>query len=222
MSVSDTPPTNADLLERLNAIRADLGHKQLKAWKGSRAELESTLQKAKIEAQQHFDKKIAAAEATADANKIEVKLLGEEGRGETRPVTAEDMKDAVVIDSLTELHPGDLNAHPVVKARKAEEAKKPAKKTKAKKIAEAQDKMARSDPKVKAKMEERHSKKKAKPTGDTFTLADLARDLDINPKVARAKTRRHATKLEAFRVGTEGWVFDGKHRAEVSKLLKGS
>jgi hypothetical protein len=190
--------------------------------KGSRADLEATLHKAKVEAQQHFDAKIAAAEAAADSNKIEVELLSEEGRGETRAVTAEEMKDAVVIDGLTDLHPGDLNAHPVVKARKAEEAKKPAKKTKAKKIAEAQDKMARTDPKAKAKMEQRHSKKKEKPTGNTFTLADIARDLDINPKVARAKARRHALKLEAWRIGTDGWVFDTKHRADVQKLLKGS
>lgn len=61
-------------------------------------------------------------------------------------------------------------------------------------------------------------KAKAAPaTGDSFTLADLARDLKINPKVARAKARRHKLKADA-----DGWTFNAARRDEVTSILKGA
>lgn len=58
--------------------------------------------------------------------------------------------------------------------------------------------------------------------GSTFTLADLARDLDINPKVARAKARRHAAKVDELRGGESGWTFPAKARDGLTKILSGS
>lgn len=56
----------------------------------------------------------------------------------------------------------------------------------------------------------------------TFTLADLARDLKINPKIARAKARRHSKDLAKHRVGTDGWNFSLKAKPAVSQLLTGA
>jgi hypothetical protein len=63
--------------------------------------------------------------------------------------------------------------------------------------------------------------KKELPKG-TFTLAGLARELGVNPKVARAKARRHEKDLAAFRSGTDGWLFQDSHKADVSKVIKAS
>ena len=63
-------------------------------------------------------------------------------------------------------------------------------------------------------------KTQTKSSDKTFTLSELCKELDINPKIARAKARRRADKLEAYRVGDEGWTFDAKHREAVTKLFR--
>lgn len=50
-----------------------------------------------------------------------------------------------------------------------------------------------------------------------FTVADLARELGIDPKVARAKCRRHADELPPT---VAKHRFENKHRAKVKKLLQ--
>ncbi|USN16565.1 hypothetical protein POLEWNIK_00390 [Brevundimonas phage vB_BpoS-Polewnik] len=62
--------------------------------------------------------------------------------------------------------------------------------------------------------------KPPKPQGDTFTLSELAADLDIQPKIARAKARRNKDKLAGYMTGDEGWHFLTKYRSEVAKLIK--
>lgn len=83
---------------------------------------------------------------------------------------------------------------------------------------------AKLDARVEAadtKKEEPAKKAEApKPSGKTFTLSELCKELDINPKIARAKARRKADKLEPYRVGDEGWTFDSKHRGAVTKLFQ--
>lgn len=55
-----------------------------------------------------------------------------------------------------------------------------------------------------------------------FTVADLARELDIEPKVARAKLRRHEEKLQSLHTkGQDRWTFPNSAKAEVSKILSG-
>src|SRR5262245_5006349 len=53
-------------------------------------------------------------------------------------------------------------------------------------------------------------------TQPTVTLAQLARDLNINPKVARAKARRHAADLPKT-VGDDNWIFPASAK---SKLIE--
>lgn len=55
----------------------------------------------------------------------------------------------------------------------------------------------------------------------TFTLADLSRKMGIDPKIARAKARRHEPKFKKLRAkGEDGWVFPNTNRNAVSELLK--
>jgi hypothetical protein len=51
----------------------------------------------------------------------------------------------------------------------------------------------------------------------TFTLADLARDLSINPKNAR----RIARNQSKFKKGKSGWVFKASQRRALVAMLKG-
>lgn len=108
--------------------------------------------------------------------------------------------------------PSVLEGHPL-----HEELKDQPKKRRSKLIAETQDKLARTNPEAKAKMQQRHG---AKPEGDTFTLSEVAADLDIQPKIARAKARRNKDKLEGFMVGEDGWVFLSKYRSQVTAIIK--
>jgi len=62
-----------------------------------------------------------------------------------------------------------------------------------------------------------------KTAATTFSLADLAREMGVNPKIARAKARRNAADFTKLRVrGDYGWVFPMKAKADVSRLLKGA
>jgi len=57
-----------------------------------------------------------------------------------------------------------------------------------------------------------------------ITLADIARSLHIDPKIARAKCRRNRDKLAEF-VGTtiaDGWVFAAKQREALVEFLSSS
>lgn len=64
---------------------------------------------------------------------------------------------------------------------------------------------------------------KAAPAAKTFSLADLARDLKVNPKIARAKARRNSGDFNKLRAkGDDHWVFPLKNRDAVSRLLTGA
>ena len=57
---------------------------------------------------------------------------------------------------------------------------------------------------------------------DNFSVAELARELDIDPKVARAKLRRHEDKISKLHSkGQDRWTFPNAAKAELSKILNG-
>lgn len=69
---------------------------------------------------------------------------------------------------------------------------------------------------------DKQAKRASSKQAATFTLAQLARDNDINPKIARAKFRRHEDEMRKLTLaGSEGhsWVFPAKLRAKVLELL---
>ena len=55
---------------------------------------------------------------------------------------------------------------------------------------------------------------------DTVTIAQVARELGLNPKVCRAKARRHAEKL-CVDYANDGWVFIASRKAELVAFLQG-
>lgn len=79
---------------------------------------------------------------------------------------------------------------------------------------------ARSIGKLKRKTKaQAPAKGEAKPANaNVIRLADIAQEMNIDPKVARAKFRRLGE--EAPVVAGDGWVFAPKQREEVMKALK--
>lgn len=78
-------------------------------------------------------------------------------------------------------------------------------------------------------IEEKQAKRKAegkKPTkkqvkDDEITVADIARELGMSPKLARNKLRRHEDKLTKLHTkGQDRWVFPKSAAAEIKKILK--
>lgn len=64
---------------------------------------------------------------------------------------------------------------------------------------------------------------KAAPAAKVFSLAELARDLKIDPKIARAKARRNVERFGKLRAkGETSWTFPVGKRAAVSQLLTGA
>lgn len=56
---------------------------------------------------------------------------------------------------------------------------------------------------------------------DEITVADIARELNMDPKIARAKLRRHEDKLTKLHTkGQDRWTFPKSAAAEIKKILK--
>lgn len=84
------------------------------------------------------------------------------------------------------------------------------------------EKAQRQKDKIKAKQEARAAKPKAEKNPNEITVADIARELDIDPKVARAKLRRHEAKLEKLHTkGQDRWTFPKSAAGDIKKILKG-
>ena len=57
---------------------------------------------------------------------------------------------------------------------------------------------------------------------NNFTVADLARELDIDPKTARNKLRRHSDKIDGLHSkGQDKWTFPNAAKKELTKILRG-
>jgi hypothetical protein len=52
-------------------------------------------------------------------------------------------------------------------------------------------------------------------------VADIARELDIDPKIARAKLRRHEDKISKLHTkGQDRWTFPKSARKTIADILK--
>jgi hypothetical protein len=124
-------------------------------------------------------------------------------------------------------------------ARAEAKAAKKAAKKEAKAAAKAEKKAAgkingevdaKKDPKkakrqkdhIKKKQEARAAAPKKEANPNEVTVAEICRELDIDPKVGRAKLRRHKDKLaKLYAKGvTEGWTFPKASKADLVKILK--
>ena len=85
------------------------------------------------------------------------------------------------------------------------------------------EKAKRQKEKVEAKQKARAEKPKVEKNPNEITVADIARELDIDPKVARAKLRRHEDKLTKLHSkGQDRWTFPKAAGAEIKKILTGA
>jgi hypothetical protein len=105
--------------------------------------------------------------------------------------------------------------------RQEQAARKEAKATeKAEKKTAKPDKVKK--PKKTNKAEKKSAPAKAPKNENEVTVADICRELDIDPKIGRAKLRRHKDKLaKLYAKGvTEGWTFPKGAKAELINILK--
>lgn len=82
------------------------------------------------------------------------------------------------------------------------------------------EKAARQQQHIKDKQAARAAKPKVEKDDKLITVADLARELDVDPKVARAKLRRYEGKAEYPKtVAGERWTFPKSAKDALSKIL---
>lgn len=72
--------------------------------------------------------------------------------------------------------------------------------------------------KITKQRKEKHADKRADP--DNFTVAELGRECGMDPKVARAKLRRHEDKIKKLHTkGQDRWVFPNSARKQLKAIL---
>ena len=231
----------SDDLEKLNRLRVNAGKSELKAWKASKGKLTEAIKE--LEGKGFTDALPGAnvqAKPVTDDPEIAKNLKDEEkedkkpdppvkkakpqlGKGlENEPMARQSR---IAVQQQRERERVEEKAQ-----RKEAKAKEKEDKKSSKKIAGEVDakkepeKSARQKKHIADKQKARAENPKPEKNPNEITVADVARKLDIDPKVARAKLRRHkdvVSKLYAKGV-TEGWTFPKTAEAPLTKLLKGS
>lgn len=233
-----------DYLAKLNRLRVNAGKSELKSWKASKDKLLDAIAALEKEGfvdavpgadlkvtPQTEDPVVAAAliaaekEAAARAEKTTIIKPGL-GRG------LGDEKYAVHSRKAVQDHRRDEK-----KERKQEKARLLSEEDQAQIKDEADHRKgkvdAKKDPEKAARQAKHIADKKAKREGagkasvkkpinsNEITVADIARDLGIDPKIARAKLRRHEDKLTKLHTkGQDRWTFPKSAAAEIKKILK--
>ncbi len=240
----------ADDLDKLNRLRVNAGKTELKSWKGSKKVLIEQIQK--LEAEGHKDvlpgANIDAAPVTNDPElaaarppENEPPSLADSGMAKNidNSPKDEDKPKAKVTNGKPHLARG-LDSEPYARQsrekvrdhrdREKKAAKAETKKDKPPKGAvdpkKDPEKAKRQQQHIEEKRQKRAAEGKLKPTKEKndneVSVADIARKLDIDPKVARAKLRRHEDKLDKLRgKGMDRWVFPKSAAAEIEKILRG-
>lgn len=229
-------------LDMLNRLRVNAGKSELKSWKASKALLRENIEKLQSEG---FTDALPGAnvDATpilppdpqlAEAFKKDEVQLSEEDKKQIK----DEAKDRPVTKVRSGLARGAENGHFTEHSRKSvqdqrakekKEAKEERKKQKqlAKGEVDAKkepEKAARQKKHIEEKRAKREKEGKLKPTreknADEVTVADIARDIGLNPKIARAKLRRYEGK-EGYPdpVKGERWTFPKTARKALEKIL---
>ena len=219
--------------QKLNRLRANAGKPELKSWKASQLKLTEAI--GLLETAGFTDvlpgADINAAPVTTDPE-VAANLKAEEKAAEkTAPkVTVEKIGLARGLDT------DDFAKNCRQRVRDArEKEKKEIKRLKTeekstKKITGAVDpkvdpeKAKRQQEHVAAKQKARAEKPATTKNADQLTVADLAREVGMDPKVARAKLRRYENKPEYPKtVKGERWTFaKGKDADAIRKILTGA
>lgn len=240
----------ADDLAKLNRLRVNAGKTELKSWKASQSKLKEAI--TKLQEEGHTDALPGAnIDATPQTDDPEVlaKLMEKKETEETSEETTEKTVTKVKSALARGADNGAFTEHSrksVQDQRIKERAEEKAKRKEVKlskgdkkqikdeaedreysKKKDRDDKAERQKKHIEEKRAKRAAEGKLKPPKEKdpneVTVADIARDLGIEPKIARAKLRRHEDKLEKLHTkGQDRWTFPKSARKDIEKILKGS
>jgi hypothetical protein len=235
-----TEEHNMSNFDKLNRLRVNAGKPELKSWKASQDKLSDAIKT--LETAGFTDVLPGAVNTTPKTDDPEIAqaltadhpMMKNMDNSTKTPPAAK--KEATKVRGMLArgLDTDSYARHSREKVqdlrraeKKAKEASDP-KKTKkiAGKIDEKKDpaKAARQKKHVEDKQKARAAAPPAKEKNpNEITVADICRELDIDPKVGRAKLRRHEAKLAHFKTkGQDRWTFPIKAGDEIRKILKGS
>lgn len=235
----------ADDLAKLNRLRVNAGKTELKSWKASQSKLKEAI--TKLQEEGHTDALPGAnIDATPQTDDPEVlaKLMEKKETEETSEETTEKTVTKVKSALARGADNGAFTEHSRksvqdqrIKERAEEKAKrkeiklskgdKKQIKDEAKDRKKELDRADRQKKIIEEKRAKRAAEGKLKPPKEKdpneVTVADIARDLGIEPKIARAKLRRHEAKLEKLHTkGQDRWTFPKSAAKEIKAILKGS
>lgn len=214
-----------DNLDKLNRLRENAGKKPLASWKASQAKLGEAI---KILEDQGFTDILPGANPevqpiTDDPEVAKNLPLTEEKTEEKVETIQEDPKPAPKkIKGKPSLANGLGTDGYARHSRKAVEDHR-AKEKRDKK--EDPDKAERQKKHIEEKREKRKAEGKLKPpkekNDNEITVADIARELGIDPRVARAKLRRNEDKIKDLHTkGQDRWTFPKSVKSDIMKILK--
>lgn len=231
-------------LAKLNRLRVNAGKPELKSFKASQEKLDEAIKK--LEDAGHTDVLPGAnTDAAPVTDDPEVKAARPDD--EPKPEAKKEPTKTNGKPSLARGLDTESYAHHSRKAvRDIREKEKKEKKAEAAKLSpedkkqikdEAKLRKGEVDPKKdpeKAARQKKHiedkqaARKKAgkvaksrEKNPDEITVADIARELDMDPKIARAKLRRHEAKIEKLHTkGQDRWTFPKSAKKTIADILK--
>lgn len=236
----------SDKFAKLNRLRVNAGKAELKFWKASQQKLEEAIEKleeegfqdvlpgANVEAVVSTDDPEVIAAREEDPPSIADSAMAKTVNNETPEPKREKPKASLARGLDTEPY-ARQSREKIRDIRRAEKRAEDAAKKKVKDKKKKAEPKGKVDPKKdpeKAARQAKHieDKKKAraeKPAKEKnpneITVAEIARELGIDPSVARSKLRRHEDKIMDLHSNPkqDRWTFPTKAKAAIAKILKG-
>lgn len=226
------------MLDKLNRLRANSGKEPLKSWKASKDRLMDAISDLE---KQGFQDVLPGANTTVTPKTDDPEILKAltEAAAKGEEETAEEPPKPKVTKVKSELARGVPGGNDSTHSRKAlaDQRQKERQEKKADKR-KADGKMAKVDPQKdpdKAERQKKHiadkrakreAEGKLKPKRETnpdeITVAEIARDLGLHPKIARAKLRRHEAKINDLHTkGQDRWTFPQSAKKTLVDILQG-
>jgi len=215
-------------LATLNRLRVNANKPELKSWKASRAKLESAIQGFR---DQGFLDTLPGANVDAtpitDDPEIAKNLTPSEEPKAEAPKAKEPTKaKAGLARGLDTDGYAKHSRKAVQDIRERERKAEKAARKEAKKDTEAEAKAERQKKHIEEKRAKRAAEGKLKPekvkNDNEVTVVEIAAELGIDPRVARAKLRRHEARIENLHTkGQDRWTFPKSAAPTIRGILKG-
>lgn len=223
-------------LDKLNRLRVNAGKKPLKSFKGTQDKLDHAIKV--LEDAGHTDV-LPGANPDAEPVTEDPEVAAARPAEEPAPKKVTNGRPSLArgLDSEPQYSAHSRKAVRDIRAQEKKDKELLSPEDKAQIKAEAKLRKGEVDPKKNPKKAARQKKhiedKKAarkaagkapsrKEVGaDEITVADIARKLDIDPKVARAKLRRHESKITKLHSkGQDRWTFPKSAEKTITDILK--